>query len=170
MFQAILPSNLRKRTLYENDGDACKPAVVTSSCDWEPVQGKSFETRQQSRNRRGRLSNLLAASNNSTTGERAIWLAVTSGGLLVWPYFSRRIQIKSCKTCLNHKFPLVSLLSLLTVPMPWFHCKAWVYNKMIIASFICSLFKPPSLLCWKIVLFLKHECQQGYSTLLLPAV
>lgn len=32
----LLPSNLKgkkKKNLYENDGDACKQAVVTSSCD-----------------------------------------------------------------------------------------------------------------------------------------
>lgn len=144
--------------------------MVISSCDWELVQGKSFEIKQQSSNRRGCLSNLLAASNNSTTGERAIWLAVTSDGLFMWLYLSRIIQIKNCKICLNNKFPLVSLSNLLTVQMPWFHSKASVYNKMIIASFICSLFKAPSFLWRKIVLFLKQECQQGYNTFLLPAV
>lgn len=85
MLLILSPSNLgkKKKTLYENDGDACKQAVVTSSCDCRPVQGKSFEIRQQSRIRRGRLTNLLAVANSTTIGERAIWLAVTSGGLLV---------------------------------------------------------------------------------------
>lgn len=156
MLPILLPSNLKgkKKTLYGNDGATCKQVVVTSSCDWEPVQGKSFEIRQQSRIRRGRLNNLLAVTNSSTIGERAICLAVTSGGLLAWLYSSAG---ESKSRAVKHNWTMCFYLHLPS-PLPpcsleaWFHCRALVYNKMTIASFICSPFKAPSLLCWNTLL------------------
>lgn len=107
--------------------------------------GQIFWNQAAKQKQKRSADNLLAVANSSTIGERAIWLAVTSGGLLMWLYFCRRIQIKSFKTHLNHVFQLASPHHPLEVQMPWFQCRALVYNKMIIDSFICSLFK--ALLC-----------------------
>lgn len=167
MFLVILPSNWKKKKKepYKNDRDACKSAVVISSCGWELVQGKSFEIKQQSRNRRGRLSNLLVPQEKEQFD--GLWPVVVSSCDCISAEESKSRTVKYVWTT---NFPWCPSPILLTVQMPWFHSKASVYNKMIIASFICSLFKAPSLLWRKIVLFLKQGCQQGYNTLLLPAV
>lgn len=172
MFQILLSSNLKEkkgliwkwwRCMQTNSG-------YIKLCDSEPAQGKSFEIRQQSRIRRGRLNNLLAVTNNSTVGERTIywlWPVVVSLCDCISAEESKSTAVKHIWTMYFYWHPLHPSLQLRS---PDSTAKALVYNKMIIVSFVCSPSKAPSLLCWKILHFLKQVHQQDYGILLLPAV
>lgn len=73
------------------DGNACKAPLARPSCDGAPARGEASESRRQSGISRGRLNNPLVVINSSTTGERAIPLAGSSGIPLVLLHFCRRI-------------------------------------------------------------------------------